>query len=209
VHRAVGVGIVTLGLALAAACEKKTSSTLKIPMTSADAMLARSFDELGTEYFATEISIGYVGPDGTLDPTYGTFEVESSKHPPRPPAPPDDPNRPLGGPTPSTRDIPAHEALANVKCPHFEWRKGQLVILREKSCQPYPLSKMSRPRCSILEILAKAKAAGAPPGGLAKIKFHATFDEPQTWSLKIDDDPRDIHFKHEGKDDCQPVVEKP
>jgi len=226
VHRAVGVVAVMLGSTLALllpACAKKeeagtsagsaAGSAAPAPVTSVDDMLKRSFAELGGEYFAATIEIEYVRPDGTLDPTYGNLVVEAGKHPPpKPPKPADDPNRPVGAPEPVDEDH--HRdlvAMAMARCPNIRWRDGQMVVRRDGSCAMFLRQKLTMPRCTVLGILARARDRGAPPNALAKISFDVGFGEDavQTWRITIDDNPRDIHFKLEGNDDCEPIVEKP
>ncbi len=221
-HRAVGV-VVVLSLALLPSCKKKedaqaasgagTELASTAPVTSVDEMLKRSFEALGDEYFAADIDINYVRADGTLDPTYGELTVETGKHPrPKPPRPADDPNRPVGAPAPpdNSEQITMMETVM-AKCPQITWQKGEVTVRRDASCSMFRSRMLKRPRCSIVSILAAARDAGAPANALAKVSFDAVFgdDGVQTWSLSIDDSPRDIHFRHEGKDDCEAIVEKP
>lgn len=222
-HRTVGV--VAVALTLLASCAKKKEESASAgsgdglvaappsPVTSVDEMLKRSFEALGDEYFAADIEINYVRADGTLDPTYGEVTVETGKQPrPKPPRPADDPSRPVGAPEPP--DNAEREAMMEMvmaKCPHITWKNGAVLVRRDGSCSMFRSRKLQRPRCTVVGILAAARDAGAPANALAKISFEADFgdDGVQSWSLSIDDNPRDIHFKHAGKDDCEPIMEKP
>jgi len=226
VHRAVGVVAVTLALGLLPACVKKkaeekasagsadgSAAVSAGPVTNVDEMLKRSFDVLGDEYFAADLDIDYVRADGTLDAAYGELTIETGKRPrPKPPKPADDPNRPVGAPEP--HDNSQHEemmVMVMAKCPHITWKNGAIDVQREASCSMFRSHMLKRPRCTIAGILAAARDAGAPQNALAKISFEVGFGDEavQTWRFSIDDNPRDIHFRHEGKDDCEAIVEKP
>ncbi len=215
--RAVGVAIVMLGLL--ASCKKRDDVAAReapppepdiAPVHSVDEMIRRSFEQVSGEYFVSGITIDYVRSDGALDPTYGTLSVATGKRRrPKPAPPPPDPNRPLGAPEP-----PApvdHDVYLDflAKCPEISWANGRLRVVREGSCSDFGRAPMTRPRCTVFGILAAAAAAGAPPNALARIEIMSVFDGPPLWTLTIEDKPRDVYFQHQGKDDCEPIVEKP
>lgn len=211
-------------LALLTACERKKeeagsssrdgSGGARVgsaAITSVDEMIRRSFDQVGTGHFVSKITVDYVRPDGTLDPTYGEVIVETGKRrPPKPPKPADDPNRPIGAPEPPAAVENDYIDYVMAKCPRISWTKGEMRAA-ETSCSMFARHDLAQPRCTVFEILAKAAAAGAPANALAKIEFSIDFGETtaQSWKLSIDDNPRDIHFRHEGPDDCAPIAEKP
>ena len=191
---------------------RAVSSGGRAPAANVDEMIRASYGQLGADHFVAKVTIEYVRADGTLDPTYGEVTLETGKRrPPKPPKPADDPNRPIGAPEPVVPIENDYMDYVMAKCPRISWSKGEMRTERESSCSMFASRELLSPRCTVFEILAKAAAAGAPANALAKIEFSTTFGEPtgQSWSLSIDDNPRDIHFRQEGTDECAPIAEKP
>jgi len=221
VHRTVVV--VVVALAVLASCMKKkrdegasreaeqVTGAEPPPVTSVDEMIRRSFDQAGPGYYVAEIEIDYVRADGTLDPTYGELTVKTGKRrPPKPPKPADDPNRPVGAPEPPSTAESEYVDMIMAKCPELHWTPAGLKPLPGASCSIFTSTELARPHCTVFGILGAAAAAGAPANALAKIEFHIGYGTTvQSWEISIDDNPRGIHFHHEGADDCAPIVEKP
>jgi hypothetical protein len=216
VHRTVGVVVVTL--ALLASCKKKREDQVvsappaaEEAVRSVDEMIKRTFAKYGREYVISDLDIQYVRPDGTLDPSYGKVDIETTvRLEPDPPPPADDPNRPVGAPEPDRgRRRDPYLARAMAKCPDIQWTSAGMRVTPEASCSIMP-REVLQPRCTVVGILALARDGGAPPNALGRIQFgQDVIDNGQTWTFTVDDNPRDIHFRLEGKDDCAPIMEKP
>jgi len=219
--RSVVVGLFG-ALALLTSCEKRMEEATSSrdpevatpappPVSSVDEMIRASYGQLGKDHFVSKVTVEYVRADGTLDPKYGEVTVETGKRRrPKPPKPADDPNRPIGAPEPVAPVENDYMDVVMAKCPRITWSKGTMRR-DESSCSMFASRELARPRCTVFEILAKAATAGAPANALAKIEFSTGYGEPagQSWQLSIDDNPRDIHFRHDGTDDCAPIAEKP
>jgi hypothetical protein len=171
-------------------------------LTNADQILKRTYDGLKPNQSVGALSLSYVRADGTVDPTYGTVEIQLAK-PPRP-DPADDPARPIGAPVPVD---PAAIDDVIAKCPVHTWKNGARTA-SETPC--FRRGALTRPKCSVVEVWKRAIDAGAPANGLAVLALHeAIGDEPQSWTFSIEDAPRNIHFAHVVVDTCQPTLEKP
>ena len=170
-----------------------------------DEAIQRAYDQAGSEYHVASLEVAYVRPDGTLDPTHGELTIRTDKRPT--PPPPDDPNRPIGAPVPSRASGEVMMEMIHARCPIFSWRGG---VFRETpgSCAMMGTA-LARPRCTIAQVLARSAAAGAPANALATIKAYGYLVEVagKTFWVSIDDAPRNIHFKHEVEDTCEPLLE--
>ncbi len=207
--------------AAAAACGNRepdaASSAAKdrpTAVSSIDELLTYAFAKTRTPeatHTIASIAIRYVRPDGSLDAEYGEVEIETAvrRRPPTPP--PDDPARPVGAPVPH-RDQMMDEMMTTMlaRCPTLRWR-GRDVVESEGSCSMFAGDGLTRPRCTIPELLARAKAAGAPANALATIDLTSSMPIPGStqWSYRVEDRPRGIDFVHMIADDCAPIVEAP
>jgi len=170
---------------------------------NADEILKRTYDELAGAS-VTEIQLSYVRADGAVDPTYGVAQIQIGRAKRVTPA--DDPSRPIGAPVPVDRaavdDMRAH-------CPRYTWKDGARAE-SEGSC--ISIGTIERPRCSVVEVWKQAIEHGAPAQALAVLALapaNPIINDTQTWSFRVDDAPRDIHFSLDVPDVCAPTLEKP
>lgn len=167
-------------------------------ITNADRLVKVAFD-LASGFAVSKLVLSYVRADGTLDPTYGEAQLELGK--PKPPDPADDPNRPIGAPVPESP--PAYDMTS--RCPSYRW-KGGVRTDGETSCLMFGAG-LARPKCSVVEVWRRAIEKGAPEKALAVLAL--TGPPMASWTLSIDDSPRNIHFSIDVEDTCAPTLEKP
>lgn len=166
-------------------------------VTNADALIKQLYDSLDREHVVQRLDLAYIHADGTIDAKYGRVTAELGK--PKRPSPADDPNRPLGAPVPD--DHMTEDVLA--QCPSYTWEGGKRSD-GQTSCLMMLSEPIERPKCSVVAIWKQAIDAGAPAAALAQLSIHAG-----TWTLSIDDAPRNVHFQQDFPDTCAPTLEKP
>ena len=174
------------------------------PPFVADTLVAEGLSQLGGDHLLQSISIDYVRPDGTLDPTYGRIAVDSSRAPE--PPPPDDPSRPTGAP--SENPTAATLAVMMASCPQPTWTPTDGWQVGEGSCMTIGELPVGRPTCSTVKLWALARQEDAPEG-LAKITARWFIDVASsehgvhwewTWHFELSDDRRGVHFTQDFSD---------
>lgn len=179
------------------------------PPSSADELIRR-ISARAKGRVLNQLTLRYVRPDGQMDPTYGSMKAEIRELPA--PPPPDDPARPVGAPEP-----PRSIDMFSSECWILTWQPGgEVKEEKETFCGPTFGDKAAHQalRCNAAQIWKRARADGAPEG-LAVISWtHVAIPGDgdvfvgQGWELSIRDAPRDISFRKEYPDDCEPVVER-
>lgn len=149
------------------------------------------------------IKAAYVRADGTLDPTYGTFEVEFGPSS-RPLEMVDDPARPTGAPLPPP---PPDTKQRERDCPKHAWKPAgwQLKVGYCRKREP-----LIGPRCTAKQIWDRAIANGAPKDALAVLAVEPPRDHTSTamWHFTISDRLRKVNISRFYSDDCPVVIEQ-
>lgn len=179
------------------ACRNADTDNAEQIINNAEQIINATYDQLG-ENIVTDLKLSYVRADGTLDAKYGEVEIRISPRPARP----EDLQHPIGAPVPVTVSK-THE------CSTVKWRDGTPTVNDHAYCSSR-LNAIARPRCTVPEVWGRAMKAGAPANAnaLAVVELEAGA-RVSTWSFRVDDDPRNIHFSHSVPDTCDPTLEKP
>ncbi|HKE14819.1 MAG TPA: hypothetical protein VKB80_08155 [Kofleriaceae bacterium] len=187
------------------AAEAAQSPPRPTPPFVADMLVAEGMARLGSNYLVQSVSIDYVRPDGTLDPTYGRISVDSTQAPQ--PPPPDDPSRPTGAPT----EDPTAAALAMMmtSCPEPRWTPSDGWKMGDDGpCMTIGELPVGRPTCSTVKLWALARQEDAPQG-LARITARWFIDAASSqhgvqwawmWHFELRDDRRGVDFTHDFPD---------
>jgi hypothetical protein len=145
----------------------------------------------------------YVRSDGTLDPTYGTVDLEFGVSS-RPLEQIDDPSRPTGAPLPPP---PPETKTRERDCPKHAWTTAGWK-LKDGFCRKR--EPLFGPRCTAKMIWDRAIANNAPKDALAVLAVDAPRDHASSasWHFTISDRIRKVSFSRFYADDCPVVIEK-
>lgn len=135
-----------------------------------------------------EVAIDYVDISGTLDDEDGAIELSFGQ------GPIDDPKRKTGAPVKRPDGSQACFALRLAK---GVWTRTSLRC----GATFAPLVT-----CPVVEVMRKAVALKAPADALAKVALRGT--SKLQWDVGIDDELRNVHFRHFFDDDCTLSVEQ-
>jgi hypothetical protein len=149
------------------------------------------------------VKAAYVRSDGTLDPTYGTLEIEFGVSS-RPLELVDDPSRPTGAPLPPP---PQETKQRHNDCPKHTWQMG---AWRHKQGYCRKREPLIGPRCTAKQIWERAIANNAPKDALAVLTLDAPRDHASSamWHFAISDRLRKVSVSKFYADDCPVAIEK-
>ena len=165
---------------------------------------ARAFvGETVSDVVLVGVKAAYVRADGTLDPTYGTLEVEFGVST-RPLELIDDPSRPTGAPLPPP---PPTAKPHEHDCPKHTWKPGAWELKVGYCRKREPLIG---PRCTAKQIWDRAIANSAPKDALAVLDIDPPRDHTASamWHFTISDRIRKVSFSKYYADDCPLAIEQ-